>query len=272
MTDVFQFRDYRDYLRSRLEELPSKGYGQLSKLARSIGVNVTLTSQIMKGSKSLSIDQAVLTAQFFGLSDLETDYFIALVSYDRAGRQESRAYIEKQLEKIRRSAKDIDSRMKTVLQITTAQRAEFYSSWVYSAVRQSTAIDGLHDPQSIATYLGLQIRQVRTVLEFLSRTGLCVEKKGRFYVGAKSTHLNQESPWARVHKSNWHEQALRALEDNGPAHFIYSQPVTLSKEDAVKVRGILLEVLERVNKVVDPSASEELFCLNLDWFKVGGRL
>lgn len=76
MVRVFEFSTYREYLTKRLKEMPNKGYGKMSELSRFIGVHTTLVSQILKGHKDLTTDQAILASEFFGLNALESEYFV----------------------------------------------------------------------------------------------------------------------------------------------------------------------------------------------------
>lgn len=110
-------------------------------------------------------------------------------------------------------------------------------------------------------------KQTKTILDFLLSTGLCKEEKGKIVVGPSSTHLEASSPWVRVHHANWRQQALQHLpqEENGKLH--YTAPLTVSAEDALKIREMIVQFLEKVDKVIDPSPSEEVRCLNIDWFK-----
>jgi len=47
----------------------------------------------------------------------------------------------------------------------------------------------------------------------------------------------------------------------------YSSPMSLSKEDAEKIRKLVIEWVSQVNKIRDPSPCEELYFLNVDWIK-----
>ena len=46
----------------------------------------------------------------------------------------------------------------------------------------------------------------------------------------------------------------------------FSAPLTLSTQDFFQVKQILLEAIEKVSKTVSTSPSEELACLNIDFF------
>jgi len=48
----------------------------------------------------------------------------------------------------------------------------------------------------------------------------------------------------------------------------YTAPMTLSRSDAIRIRSLLADLVEKVDQIVVPSPSEKLFCLNLDWFEV----
>jgi hypothetical protein len=44
--------------------------------------------------------------------------------------------------------------------------------------------------------------------------------------------------------------------------------MTLSTEDALKIRALLADLVEQTDKIVGPSPSEKLYCMCLDWFEV----
>ena len=56
---IFEFDSYKDYVKTHVESLPNGGRGEWGRIARAIGVNSTMVSQIFKGPKDLSIEQAL---------------------------------------------------------------------------------------------------------------------------------------------------------------------------------------------------------------------
>ena len=48
----------------------------------------------------------------------------------------------------------------------------------------------------------------------------------------------------------------------------YTAPMTLSENDAQRIRAALADVVQNVDGIVGPSPSEKLYCLNIDWFEV----
>lgn len=47
----------------------------------------------------------------------------------------------------------------------------------------------------------------------------------------------------------------------------FTSPMSLSKEAAEKIRQELPAFIEKISKIVIPSKSEVIRCLNIDWFE-----
>ncbi|OFZ18596.1 MAG: hypothetical protein A2X94_01510 [Bdellovibrionales bacterium GWB1_55_8] len=268
--NIFSYSDYRKVIRDSLSGRPRKGYGQLSRLAESMGVNATFISQVLSAAKAFSPEQGVVVAEFLGFTELEAEYFVLLVQIERAGSLKLRRIHEKRQRELQKQSKDLLHRLTPDQVLSEEQKAIFYSDWHYSAVRQMTAIPGFDTPDAIGERLSIPISLVREILSFLVKSGLCIQKsRGRFSVGPSRTHLEGGSPWVKVHHQNWR---ARAIEDvNQPEDGIrlhYSSPMTVSREDALKIRAMAVQLIDDVGKSVRKTHSEELLCLNVDWFRV----
>ena len=106
------------------------------------------------------------------------------------------------------------------------------------------------------------------VLDFLIGHGLCIETEGQIRPGPQSTHLPSTSPLIARHHGNWRVKAMErhaslALE----SELAYTSPMALSRTDAVMIRETLLQSIDQVVAIVDPSPSEATYCLNIDWFE-----
>jgi uncharacterized protein (TIGR02147 family) len=265
---VYEYQNYRTFLAKRFGEMPKRGYGQAKKLADYLGVHTTLVSQVFKELKSFTPEQACNVAEFLGLNDLETEYFVLLVQADRAGNEALRKVVQKRIETIRTNALELENRLQSKKNLTPEQQAIFYSDWTYSAVRQLTAIPGFDTAGKIAEQLGLSLKKVNGALDFLLNVGLCVETKGKIKIGPSSTHLGSSSPWVKTHHMNWRNKAIEKLNHDQKDSLHYTCPLTISKSDALKIREQIVKMLESLDKIIEPSPSEELHCLNIDWFKI----
>lgn len=269
MFSVYEFESYQELIKMRFASMPKSGYGQSKKLAEFLGVHTTLVSQVMKGLKSFTPEQAVGVSEFLSLGELESEYLLLLVQRERAGTPALKRLFDRRLKTIRANSKELVHRLKSNRRLTEIERAEFYSDWTYSAVRQLPAIAGFQNVETIAELLDLPVRKVADIVKFLTATGLCVAKTSGLTVGPSSTHLESSSKWVTLHHRNWRLKALTELSRYQLDRSLhYTAPMTLSKSDSMKISEMIAVFLESVDKLVEPSPSEELYCLNLDWFRV----
>ena len=68
--------------------------------------------------------------------------------------------------------------------------------------------------------------------------------------------------------TNWRQRSIFALNRNDQHDLHYTCPITVSKDDAEKIRELCIEFIKKVDTLAVPSVSEEALCLNLDWFRL----
>jgi plasmid maintenance system antidote protein VapI len=98
--DLFNQEDYKLFVRGKVRAMASRGRGQYKKMAESLCVHPTLISQIFKGPRHLTPEQAAEVVAFLGLGEQEAEYFLTLVELNRAGSQRLKALLEKRRERI----------------------------------------------------------------------------------------------------------------------------------------------------------------------------
>ena len=151
----------------------------MKKLADYLGVHTTYISQVFKDKKSLSAEQGIGVAEFLGLSEVETQYYIKLIQLEKAGTEKLKKIIRKEAESIRFEASKVINRIAVNKVLPDEQKAIFYSAWYYSAVRLLIGINGYQDPIVIANELGLSSTTVNQVIQFLFESGLLIRENGR---------------------------------------------------------------------------------------------
>ncbi|WP_413586768.1 TIGR02147 family protein [Bdellovibrio sp. HCB274] len=265
---IFDFHDYKLCVNSWIEQQSRGGHGQLRQMALHLDVNSVVMSQIFRGDRELTLEQALSLSKYMGHSDLERDYFLLLVQHARAGTHDLKDVLKNQLEAIRESALALKNRVKHQ-KFRDEDKATFYSQWYYSAIRLGVSIPGLNSASSIAQHLNLDRALVTRVVEFLSSHGLIVESKGKLDIGPQVTHVGHDSPFVNRHHSNWRLKGLQALESVSDKDLFYTGPMALSEDAAKEIRKLLIEVVEKSTKKAATSDSEVLRCLNIDWFGVG---
>jgi uncharacterized protein (TIGR02147 family) len=264
---VFDFENYRDFLRLTLQNLPKRGHGQAAKIAQALDIHPSLVTLVLQGKKDFTLEQASDLAEFWGFSELEADYFVALVGVARAGRESLRRRLRRQLGKLRAQAATLKDLIPPATELSAEAKSIFYSQWYYSAIRMLSSLERYHSADAIADRLGLPRAKVNVALEFLLRHGLCVEEAGKLRMGAQSTHVGNDSPLVTRHHVNWRERGIACVENMRDDELFFTSPVSIARKDVPRVRKVLVQAIEDAFKIIDPSACEEVACLNIDWFR-----
>lgn len=267
MVSVFEFKEYRVFLKAWIESQGSKSHGLKTRMAQACEVSSTLMSLVFKGEKSLTLEQALNLTEFLAMNELETEYFLGLIELDRAGTLKLQNRIQKKLKALNEQSKQVSSRIKKDLELNEENKAVYYSNWIYVAIRNLTAIDGFQTPVAIAERLNLPQRLVIEALDFLVRNHLCVQTDKGYSYGPALTFVPKESPFVNQHHRNWRQKSLERMSFRRDEDLFVTSPVSLSAADAEKIKALLLTAFESSMKIVKPSPSEKVFCLNLDWFE-----
>jgi uncharacterized protein (TIGR02147 family) len=262
---VFEFADYRAFILFRIERMPRRGRGELGRIARHLRLHTTTLSQIVRGTRQLSLEHGVLLCEYLGLGEAETGFFLLLIQWDRAGTPELRRLLKGQLDAIRKSKGELTRQLSAGATIPEDQQAVFYSSWFYSAVRVLSSIPGFQSPESIAERLHLPRKLVNQVADFLVRAGLCVRGPEGLAPGPNYTHLDAASPLVARHHANWRLKAVERHPKLTEDEISYTAPMSVSREDAVKIRRLLVDTVKSIHAIREPSACEAAYFLNLDW-------
>jgi uncharacterized protein (TIGR02147 family) len=267
MHSIFEFTNYREYLHAWIELQGARSYGLKGKIAIHLGISSSLVSQILKGDKTLTPDQASDLADYVGLSDAETDYFHLLLEIDRAGNHRYQEKLRRKIAAAQRESKNIGKRVPRNAELTNEQKAIYYSSWLFTGIRNMTAVPEFSNVDALSKRLGVDVSIVNRVLRFLLENGLCIEADGKLSYGPASIHVDKESPFVNKHHQNWRIQAIQKMENKKSDDIFFTSPMSLSKDAVEEVRLLLPTVIQNVMKIVGPSSSETTACLNIDWFE-----
>jgi uncharacterized protein (TIGR02147 family) len=204
-----------------------------------------------------------------GLNALETDYFLKLVQIERAGLESLKEVYRRHLEQLRLQANEAKSRVPEAKDLSTQDRAIFYSSWQYSMVRLLTSIERFQTPTEISRYLNLSVSRVGEILDFLTSRGLCKEMRdGKYERTERNTHVEARSPLAVRHHQNWRNKSIELQERMTSNDLAFTAPLSVSQKDAQKVRSVLLDAISEISKIVEKSPAEQVVYLGIDWIKM----
>lgn len=265
---IFLYTDYKKWVNETIQSMPKGGRGQYMRIVEHLSTSSAIVTQIFKGDRELTPEQAVLLSDFFGLSVFERQYFLLLVNYSRAGSHRYKKILEDEIKDLQLKAKEIKNRVPQNQELTEEAKAILYSNWYYLAIWSLTAIPGFNNIEVIIDRLKISRAKAHQALEFLKKHALVKEVDGQLVIGPTLIHLESASPNIPRHHQNWRTRAFFKYEELGKDDVVYTAPITLSKKDAHEIREKILKFISETLQVVKDSPSEELFCMCIDWFRV----
>lgn len=268
--EVFDFTDYKAYLKQRLDDRSGGGgRGARARLSRHIGCQTAYTAQVLRGAAQFSLEQGESINEFLGHSNEESRFFLLLLQYARAGSARLRQRFEQEIQAVARSRLALKNRLGVRNELDERAHAIYYSAWYYAATHALVSIAGYQSPAKISRRLGISAGKAQAVLNFLLQTGLLVREGEGLKIGVARLHLPHDSPLIAKHHINWRLEAIRSLEQDRVESLHYSSAVSVSREDARRIRELLVKAVAQCKSVVKDSAEEELHALSLDFFEVG---
>ena len=123
------------------------------------------------------------------------------------------------------------------------------------------SVPALRTKESICRQTGLPLKRVSEVLEFLERSSLITFKNGKYAPGAYRTHLGKDSPMITKHHVNWRVQSIQSIERQNEQDLHYSSVVSLSAKDMQVIKERIVQVLQDIAKVIEPSPEEKVCSL-----------
>lgn len=264
--DIFTYKDYRKFLNDWLLSQKKQHRLNASMLAERIHVHPTFISQVLKGNKDLSSEQWINICEIIKLTEIENDYLHFLLLHNRAGTKEARIFYQKKLDEILKKRLLLQERMTNHKQLTDQERAVFYSSWIYSAIRLFTACDKGKNLEQLAEKFQLSKSKTDEILSFLCSTDLCKFENGKYHMGDQHVHVPANSPFVIRHHTNWRLRAINSLEKTLQEEMNFTAPMSISKKDFLLIREKIVKLIQEAIEVAKASEAEDLATLTIDFF------
>ena len=264
---VFEFKDYKLFMKAWLKDQPKAGRGQIKKMADHLRVSTTLLSQVLRAEKHFSLETAAEITVYLELNEKEAEYFLLLVEHQRAGGFRLKNILQKKLIREQQAGTQLVNRLSQDRNLNEVEKMQFYSSWMFSAIRILSALPEMTNAKAISERLQIPLHTVNAVIQFLLEKNLCILKNNKLSYGPLRTHIGKDSPFVVKHHQNWRIKGFHAMEQRRDEDLFFTQPMALSFEAAEKIRLMLPGFIEKMNAISGPSESEVVRCLSLDWFE-----
>lgn len=263
---IFEYTNYRTYLRTRLEVAGGRGCKAL--LAKAIAVQPTYVSQVLQERAHLSLEQAEAANLYFMHNTQESHFFLLLVQKDRAGTKTLREYFKKQMDAVLKERLVLTERLGKTQQLEEADRSWYYGSWLPAAIHIATTIPTLRTVNRLSEALLISPEKTLEILEHLEVIGLIKKEGAEYYPGTQVIRIGKDSQQLLKHHTNWRLQAMQSFDREKINELHYSGVVSLSSADVTKIKDRLLGSIKDNIDLIKDSKEEELFCLTIDFFNL----
>lgn len=234
-------------------------------MANHLCVHGSLLSQVLNGSRNFSTEQSLLAAEFFGLNERETDFYLQLVQHERAGSVKLKNYYQGKLKKLRAKSLAAGSRIKATSPMTEVEKAYFYSDIYSSFIRLLASLPQVKTKEDIIELVSLPRAKVNERIDFLLEKGLMIQTEQGLDLGQGKTHLPADSSLVARHHTNWRLETLKSFDKLGSHDLVFTAPMSLAKKDFQQLRKEILKLIDHFSKTVSSSKAETVACLNIDW-------
>lgn len=191
-----------------------------------------------------------------------------MILKERSGSKKLEIYFEKKIEAIRESRKLIRDAIKVDNPLTIDQQQTYYSNWLYSAIHIIVSISSFQNISDISAAFNISPKKTREILDYLHSIGLIEMTEKKVLPGKRRIHLSSDSIFSYNHHVNWRLRAIDAIQSRQPHNLHFSGPISLTKDGALELQKLILEFIQKMEKVISEPNEEELFCLNLDYFRL----
>ena len=268
--EVYDAPDYRAFVRERLA-VPARSGGDArptrKALAEHLRCHSTFISHVVARKADFSNEQAVRCAAFFGLDADAADYFVDLVSRDRAGDAATRALFDRRLTSRREAWLELAHRLRSEERLSGEAEHRYFGSWLLQLVHLCCMLPKRNTAPAISRVLGLSESRVRRALEELAQCGLVERKGDAFTPGAKRLHLDRASPTFQAYHASWRLKiASDAAAESPPTGVHYTSAMTISRTAAARLHQLVVEHIEAARAIASHAVPEELCVLAVDFY------
>ena len=268
MISIFDYGDYKLYLKAIEAERASFQRGFRSRLAEALNCQNAYVSQVFHTKSDFSPEQAANIAEFLRLGELENRYFVLLVLHARAGTPQLREFFKRDIDLIKMNNLNISGRVPAGKDLSSDDQNTYYSNWLYPTIHILVTIPKYRTVYKIGAALGIDENVINEIILFLISSGLITEKNGVLLPGLTQLHLKKESSQIRQHHTNWRLSAIHSLAAMKKTDIHYSTISSLSYEDAEKLQLKFVQMIQEYVETITPSKEETLYNFNLDFYRL----
>lgn len=263
---IFEAKSYVVFVKEKIHE-NSSVYAYKAQLAKAANCQRSYLSQVLAEKTHLTLDQAFKLAGFWNLDSIETQYFVHLVSKDRATTQELRNFYISLMEDLKQQQTNLAVRYQKQ-DAALSEQAIYYSDWLFAALQMLITIPKYQTVSALCQRLALPSNIIEASLKKMEKIEFVARKGDRYIPNKVNLHISSDSIFNSINHRHWRERAVQNSSLGLAESLHYTAIYSLSEKDIRRLQKMLLTFMDETRKIVAPSAEEDVICLNLDFFKV----
>ena len=265
---IYEYKNYKQFVLDWMDKTPQNGRGQRKLLAEALSCQTPFITHVLSGDYHFSLEQAEACSRYIELNESETEFFILLVSKQRAGTKSLENFFAKQISLKCEQNAVLKKRLNINESMSIEDQMTYYSSWHFAGIHMALLIPELQSIDALTKYFNLTSSRVLSIIKFLSEQDL-IEKKGNLYKVKKSVlHLEKDSPFLIQHHSLWRMKAIETIQSSKNENLHYSGIMSLSSDDYEWVREKLASLLQDIVERLKDSKDEKLASICFDLFQI----
>lgn len=269
MLPFFSISSYLDIIKQQLEQNSGvKGYKSL--LAKAAGFHTSYLSHVLSERAHISPEQAIAICDFWGFNEFYTDYFLALLSKERAGSERLRKKFEGDIERVRREAGNsltvMSPRDIKKIQLKPHQTLYYLSDWFCIALHMTLRTPGPHTIPSLMDRFSLSEAIVSGSLNKLREMDL-VSVEGEVWSFKSFAEVEEsQGAYPKIFHSTMRQRANQVFNYATERDVFSTWVVSISKQEVAQLKSCIETfVLNRI-KGSCPHPEEDIIALNIDLF------
>ena len=191
-----------------------------------------------------------------------------LLQYEKAGSSDLKKYFGNEIKKNQIENKEIASKIKkNNLNLSDQEQVIYYIHWAYMAIHMAVSLPELCTVKSIQQHFSIDLNFCKNVIAFLIETKLIEKNGNKLSAGKTRIHLDRTSPLIKSLHQNSRQKAIDSLINSNDLNLHYSSVLVLSKDDAMRIKSLILELIKKKEEILLPSPDEDLVVFNIDYFR-----
>ena len=272
--NIYEYEEYKQCLRSLMASRQQQFGARFTfeKMALACGIQKTYLSKVLNSSTHLNPDQLYSACEYLKLSTIETEFILLLRDSEIAINPKRASLLKTKITKIRNENMKTESVIQ-VAQVGSVERNkwEYYTDVDLQLVHMFMTIPAYSkDPNQICPKIGIDSNRLQSILLKLQNWQIVQFSDGIYHVNDPKLHLPEDSPvflaFGILNRIKTIEKIRLTKADKSDDYF-FSVMFSASKRLQGKFKKKLLDLLKELQGEVIESKSEEIYQLNIDFFK-----